>query len=116
MAFHPGFATHEDIEDDNTICQKAQQFVGEVNMFITNEGVEKGNIWNSDQSQFQYEMSSDSTLSFRGEITTGSVLQSVHSSTHNYTIDVALSMAGGLTNELYICFQEAQSAFGRSFK
>ncbi|KAJ4429302.1 hypothetical protein ANN_26306 [Periplaneta americana] len=36
------FVTRKDIEDDNSIRQKAQQFVEEVNMFIREEGVEKG--------------------------------------------------------------------------
>ena len=50
-------------------------------------------FWNSDQSQFNYEMFSLSTLSHRREKTTAGVLQSLHSLR---LIDVALSMSDRL--------------------
>lgn len=63
-------------------------------MFISEEGVEEGNVWSNDQSQFQHEVSSASTLSYRGVKTTGNVLESVNSSTHICTIDVITSVLG----------------------
>ena len=115
MVFLPGittFITSKDIEEVQFIRQKANDFVEEVNRYLENGSVEKQNVWNSDQSQFNYKISSLSTLSHRGEETTACGLQLVHSSTHSYTIDVALSLGGKLASKLYICFQETQGTFG----
>jgi len=46
----------------------------DVNKYVTDESVEKENVWNSDQSQFNYEMSPLSTLDHRGEKTADGVL------------------------------------------
>ena len=105
------FMARKEIED-HIIRQRAETFVADVNMFIKDNNILKERVWNSDQSQFFYELSSASTLSHRGEKSTAGVVQSVHSSTHSYTIDVAVSMDGRLANKLYICLQEPQGTFG----
>ena len=106
------FITSKDIEEEHSIRQRANDFVEEVNRYLAEGSVEKENVWISDQSQFNYEISSLSTLSHRGQKTTADVLQSVHSCTQSYTIDVAVSLGWKLANKLYICFQETQRTFG----
>ena len=94
------------------MIQRAQTFVADVNEHITTENIQMGSVWNCDQSQFNYELSSDRTLSMKGERNTVSTLQSCNSATHSYTIDVAISMDGRLADKLYICFEKPSGKFG----
>ena len=66
---------------------------------------------NTDQSRFEYEITSTRTQSMTGQKTTE--VASVASITHSYTIQVLISISGRLAKKLYICFQEAGCKFGK---
>ena len=102
----------KDKDDEEEMIQRAQTFVAEVSEHIMTENIQMGSLWNADQIQFNYELSSDRTLSMKGEKNTVSTLQSCNIATHSYTIDVAISMDGRLADKLFICFQEPSGKFG----
>lgn len=57
-------------------------------------------------------MTSGRTLSHVGEKDTHCVVQSVSDTTHSYTIQIHMSLAGKLGKKLYICFKEKEGKFG----
>ena len=48
-----------------------------------------------------------------GQKTAKATVASVASTAHSYTIQVFMSMSGGLAKKLCICFQEAGGKFGK---
>ena len=74
------------------------------------------NVLNTDQSGFNYEMKSNRTLSFKGEKVTHGAVKSKNASTHSYTIQPTISMAGTLVGKLFICLQEPKGVFGKVVK
>lgn len=104
--------TRNNLEEDEEIRKTASNFNEKINQLIKDTPLEPTNIWNCDQSGFNYEMSSRATLSKKGEKVTLATYQSINSITHSYTIDIALSMSGHLAKKMYICFQEKDGKFG----
>lgn len=69
-------------------------------------------ILNFDQSGFEYEMTSDRTLSFQGERDTVALVDQANKATHSYTIQPLTSRDGRAVGRLLICVQERNGVFG----
>lgn len=74
----------------------------------------EGLIFNFDQSGFEYEMSSDRTLSWKGERDTIAIVDQSNKATHTYTIQPVISRDGKMLGKLLVCLQEttADGKFG----
>lgn len=69
-------------------------------------------IFNSDQSGFNYEYHSSRTLSEQGEKTTVVKVSSTNKCSHSYTIQPIIDQNGGLRGKLYLCLQEPTGRMG----
>jgi hypothetical protein len=69
-------------------------------------------IFNSDQSGFNYEIHSGRTLDFVGVKSVEGVVQSISSTTHSYTIQPTISADGDLLSPLFVVLQEPDGKFG----
>lgn len=67
------------------------------------------NIYNADESGFHKEMTVGRTLAVRGSTDIVGVVQSVHATTHTYTIMPLLSPTGKLAPKLFVILQEPRS-------
>lgn len=67
---------------------------------------EEADIYNTDQSGFQKEMHAHRTLEVRGTQQVSTVVQSVSSTTHSYTIQPTFSLSGHLIKPLLVILQE----------
>ena len=92
---------------------RALEFVREVTDYVSANAIDADMVLNTDQSRFEYEITSNRTLSMTGEKTTEATVASVASTALSYTIQVLISMIGRLAKKLYICFQEAGGKFGK---
>lgn len=77
---------------------------------------DQSDIWNFDQTGFNYEPSNLRTLSFKGERDTSLLLDSRNKHTHSYTVQPLISRDGKLYPKLLIVTQEADNAFGPRIK
>lgn len=95
----------EEIENRGVVfLQKFEQEIG--SKFGAHE------IFNTDQSGYQYEMHGQRTLSFEGEKDTSALARSSASLSHSYTIQPLINMAGTLMPRLMIVLQEKDGTFG----
>ena len=69
-------------------------------------------VFNTDQSGFNYIVHTNRTLSYTGERTTHGAVSSVNALTHSYAIQPILSMKGELVGKLYVNLQEKENQFG----
>lgn len=108
------FVTKKTRQDEEAIKQRADEFVETINGMKQDEGglYSSSNVWNTDQSGFNYELFSGRTLSDKGEKDTFLMVQNINSLTHSYTIQVLISNDGYLAPKLFICFQEHGGRFG----
>ena len=66
------------------------------------------NVWNADESGFNKEMVLSRTLDYQGVKKVNGIVNSMHSTTHSYTILPLISMAGKLGPTLLVVLQENQ--------
>ena len=98
-------------KDQSTeIHSRANEFVTTVKAAISN--LQISNVFNADQSGFNYELHSLRTLSAKREKATLSCIKSTLATTHSYTIQVMISMDGKLLAPLFLCLQEPGGTFG----
>ena len=69
-------------------------------------------VFNTDQSGFNYIVHTNRTLSHTGERTTFGAVNNVNALTHSYTIQPILNMNGELVRKLYVNLQEKHGRFG----
>lgn len=69
-------------------------------------------IFNTDQSGFNYIVNTNRTLSHMSERITTATVNSLFPLTHSYTIQPLLSMSGQLTGRLYVNLREKDGKFG----
>lgn len=104
------FITHNFTRENLNIQETAKQFVESsrqyFDQYLPNE------IFNSDQSGFNYELHSGRTLAFKGTKEVAAVVQSKSSMTHSYSIQITSSADGSLISPLYIVLQERNGEFG----
>ena len=107
------FITRRDVSLDTVVRTRALEFVREVTDYVFANVIDADMVLNTDQSRFEYEITSNRTLSMTGRKTTEATVASVVSATHSYTIQVLISMSGCLAKKLHICFREAGGKFGK---
>ncbi|OXA40642.1 Tigger transposable element-derived protein 6 [Folsomia candida] len=74
-------------------------------------------IFNTDQCGFSYEITSQRTLTKKGEKNVMGYAQSPKNlSTHSYTVQYLINLAGEVVGNVFICLQEAQGKLGPSVK
>lgn len=73
---------------------------------------ERDNIFNFDQTGFNYEPTNLRTLSFKGERNTSLIVDSGHKTTHSYSVQPMISRNGKLFPKLLIVTQEVDNSFG----
>lgn len=69
-------------------------------------------VFNTDQSGFNYVVHTNRTLSYTGERVTRASVNAVGPLTHSYTIQPLLNMSGALVGKLYVNLQEIEGQFG----
>lgn len=106
------YLTTREISNEAEIKRAGNEFVEKINIMVRDGGLNHDNVWNTDQSNFEYEMCTARTLSQKGEKDTWARCQSTNSLTHSYTIQVHISLSGKLGKSIYICFQERSGSFG----
>ena len=100
------FITKKTRVNEADIKKSADEFVIKINELKENMGYRNANVWNTDQSGFNYELVSGRTLSDRGEKETFAMVQNINSLTHSYKIQVLISNDGHLAPKLFICFKK----------
>ena len=107
------FITRRDVTLDIVVRTRALDFVREVTNCVYANAIDADMVLNTDQSRFEYESTSNMTLSTTGEKSTEATVASVASTLHSCTIQVLISMSGRLAKKVCICFQEADGKFGK---
>ena len=100
---------HEVQQDE--IEQSALVFTGEINTEII-PNFSPDEIFNTDQSGFQYEMHRDRTLAMVGQRSVEVRVENTRARTHSYTIQPMISMSGKLLSPMMLVLQETTGSFG----
>ena len=108
------WVTKSEVENKETIDQTADDFVLEVQKMLPEYRPE--NVINTDQSGLAFEMYSKRTLSFEGEHLTLTKVQSVHNTTHSYSVQPILSLSGHQIGPLFICLKEPNGHMSDNIK
>ena len=98
------------VYEEKVIQETVNKFLKDAKEYVKSFGEE--NTFNSDQSGFNYIMTSGRTLSEEGEKITLSSVSSVSSTSHSYTIQPTISADGKLLSPIYLCLQETEGQFG----
>lgn len=70
-------------------------------------------VLNTDQTGFQYEITSQRTLTPRGEkIIYGYAQSPKNLATHSYTVQYVINLAGQIVGKVFVCLQEESGRFG----
>ncbi|CAG7827512.1 unnamed protein product [Allacma fusca] len=106
------YITAKNLENAEEIEVDAAVFVHAVRNLISEEEIQPANVYNADQSGFEYEFASKRTLCLKG--TRQPYLSVLHANavSHSYTIMVGMTMDGKLMPEVFICCQEKNGTFG----
>ena len=102
--------SRQQVDDETTIEETARKFVAKTREEMRRIGAE--NTFNSDQSGFNLEMHSGRTLAPIGTKKVVSVVQSVHATTHSYTIQPVVNAKGRLLEPLLLVHPESDGVFG----
>jgi hypothetical protein len=78
--------------------------------------VEIDKILNTDQSGCQPEMHTNRTLTFRGFKRVEALVQSIHASTHSYTVQPTITAGGKKLLKTLLVLQEPTGTFGPRVK
>lgn len=98
------FVKRSSVKDMDKILEDAAKFRQEVNAMIPL--YEPGNIWNTDQTGFKYEIVSNRTLTSKGERKTlGTSYSPKNKATHSYTVQYVVSYDGSIIPQVYVCLQ-----------
>jgi len=104
------FVTRAQIAKADDISQKARDFVKDVREAMLTVGTK--HTYNCDQSGFNKELHSGRTLQVQGVKSVDRVVQSVHSTTHSYTIQPTMNADGEFLSPLLLVLQEPGGEFG----
>nr|XP_012217798.1 PREDICTED: uncharacterized protein LOC105669421 [Linepithema humile] len=104
------FRTRSTFQDIDNLQNIAKLFVSNVRSDIPSIGVEE--VYNADESGFNFEIHSGQTLAKSGVKTIEATVQSLSSTTHSYTIMPIISASGRLLSPLYIVLKESTGTFG----
>ena len=106
------FVTRIERSNEQQIRESSVKFVQDVNSFRQENFMSFGSIWNTDQSGFEYEMTSGRTLSIKGEKETLAFVQNKSATTHSYCIQAFINANGYCAKKLFIVLQEKGGRFG----
>lgn len=104
------FVTKRSINNNKELEMQCSVFQNSVKQLIMERGVQ--NIYNSDQSGFNLEFHSGRTLQCQGSKNVESVVQSLSSLTHSYTVQPTISADGKLLSPLFLVLKETTGEFG----
>lgn len=96
--------TRHHVDDADAIIASADSFVAEVKRQMGNYAPEE--ILNTDQVGLELELHSTRTLSHVGEDVTLARVRSKNATTHSYTIQPMISLAGKLVGPVFLCLKE----------
>lgn len=104
------FVTRSTRTDTEHLRLVSDNFIQQVKPYITSIG--GSNVYNADESGFNLEIHSGRTLAVKGQKTVEGIVQSLHSTTHSYTILPAISADGRLLSPLFLVLKESTNTFG----
>jgi len=104
------FLTSRYKQESEHIAATAQLFVDSA--LIAFSDYSPNQIFNTDQSGFNYEIYSGRTLPQKGQKEVLSTVISIHAITHSLTIQPTISLDGRLLSPLFLCIQEGSGEFG----
>ena len=82
------FIPRKDFGNDAIIRDISNSFLKDVNEYIKVNKLKDSEVFNTDQSRFEYEMVAKRTLSNKGEKDTHSIIQTMNATTHSYTVQI----------------------------
>jgi len=91
------------IHESDDLNRKASDFIFKIKNLMDSFG---SNIYNTDQSGFNYEMHAGRTLDFKGIKQVTASVQSISATSHSYTIQPLIKCDGTLHDKLLLCLQE----------
>ena len=104
--------TRHQMEDSAAIAASADSFLANVKQEMSRYTPEE--ILNTDQMGLELEMHSTRTLSHQGEKITLARVKSKNSTTHSYTIQPMISLAGQLVGPIFLCLKEPKGKMSDS--
>jgi hypothetical protein len=104
------YVTYKLEANEKQKVEKAKLFVQNIKEIAVNYSPD--HIFNSDQSGFNYEITSNRTLSNIGEKDTFVIINSANAISHSYTIQPLISFEGKLVGKLFLCLKELNGKFG----
>jgi len=104
------YVTYKSEANEKQKIEKAKLFVQNIKEIAVNYSSD--HIFNSDQSGFNYEITSNRTLSNIGEKDTLVIINSPNAISHSYTIQPLISFEGKLVGKLFLCLKELNGIFG----
>ena len=104
--------TRHQIADSDAINASADSFVAKVKREMSHYTPEE--ILNTDQAGIELEMHSTRTLSHKGEDVTIARVRSKNATTHSYTIQPIITLAGQLLGPVFICLKEPKGKMSDS--
>jgi len=108
------FVSHRNILSREQKALEAQNLGRKIQAIVQAENIAHKNIFNADQTGIPYEISSNRTLSHRGERSTFGHVQSINSTKHSFTAMLLISADGKLADKTLLCLQEIGGRFGPS--
>ena len=104
--------TRHQMADSDAINASAGSFVAKVKREMSHYTPEE--ILNTDQAGIELEMHSTRTLSHKGEDVTIARVRSKNATTHSYTIQSIITLAGQLLDSVFICLKEPKGKMSAS--
>ena len=96
---------------EEELITSANNFVNEINQLLPN--YQSSNVFNSDQSGFNYEPSKKRTLEIKNsKLVSCHVNSPNNDTTHSYTIQIYISLDGSLGKRFYVVLREKDKTFG----
>ena len=104
--------TRHQMADSDAINASADSFVAKVKGEMSHYTPEE--ILNTDQAGIELEMHSTRTLSHKGEDVTIARVRSKNATTHSYSIQPIITLAGQLLGSVFICLKEPKGKMSDS--
>lgn len=92
--------------------EDALLFPEELKEYCEINGVADQDVYNSNQSKFEYELVCDRNYEIKGAKHVESLVVATNSLSHSCTLHVHINKSGFLSSNFYLCFQEVGGKFG----
>lgn len=100
-----------EVKSEKEILDAAEKFQKEIREI--SKHFDDDHVLNTDQCGFQYELTSQRTLTTKGEKSVFGYAQSPNNlSTHSYTVQYIINKAGKIVGNVFVCLQEPNGKFG----